>query len=82
MTIFWLSSMGASAALRSSFKYSVTVDGCYNDGSDINSETCVVGRGLEARGAIASSAGLGMMSAVAGLSALEMYACFSCPPLG
>jgi hypothetical protein len=82
MVIFWLSSMGASAALRSSFKYSVTVDGCYNNGSDINSETCVVERGLEARGAVASSAGLSMMSAVAGLSALEMYAPSSCPPLG
>jgi hypothetical protein len=82
MIIFWLLSMGASAALRAAFKYSVTVDGCYSDGSAINSETCVVERGLEVRDAVASSAGLSMMSAVAGLSALEMYAIFSCPPLG
>jgi hypothetical protein len=72
MVIFWLSSMGAAAALRSSFKYAVTVEECYNNGSEINSETCVVGRGLEARAAVASSAGLSMMSAVAGLSALEL----------
>jgi hypothetical protein len=78
MILFWLSSMGASAALRISFKYAVTVDGCSNDGSTINSETCVVERGLEARDAVASNAGLSMMSAVAGLSALEMYATFLC----
>ncbi|KAE9381123.1 hypothetical protein N431DRAFT_306763, partial [Stipitochalara longipes BDJ] len=78
MILFWLSSMGASAALRIAFRYPVTVDGCYSDGSTINSETCVVERGLEKRGAVASNAGLSMMSAVAGLSALEMFLFIVC----
>jgi hypothetical protein len=64
--------MGASAALRASFKYSVDVEGCYNNGHAIDSSTCIVDRGLEKRDAVASSTGLSMMSGVAGLSALEM----------
>jgi len=73
MVIFWLSAMGADAALRASFRYGVTVDGCYNDGSNINSEYCVVSRrGIEKRQAVADSTGLSIMSAIAGLSALEM----------
>ena len=72
LVIFWLSSMGASAALRSSFKYAVDIEGCYDDGAAIDSTTCVVDRSLEKRAAVADHAGLSMMSAVAGLSALEM----------
>lgn len=72
MFIFWLSGMGAAAALRASFKYSVTIDGCYNDGSLVNSSTCVVERSLQKRAAVATSTGLSIMSAIAGLSALEM----------
>ena len=64
--------MGASAALRASFKYSVSVEGCVNNGQAIDSTYCYVGRDLSKRGAVASSAGLSMMSGVAGLSALEM----------
>jgi hypothetical protein len=64
--------MGASAALRASFKYSVDVEGCVDNGQAIDSTTCIVDRGLEKRDAVASSAGLSMMSGVAGLSALEM----------
>jgi hypothetical protein len=71
MAVFWLATMGAAAALRASFKYSVTIEGCYNDGSLVNSETCVVERDLHKRAAVATQAGLAMMSAIAGLSALE-----------
>jgi hypothetical protein len=72
MFIFWLSGMGAAAALRASFKYTVTVEGCYSDGSLVNSSTCVVKRDLEKRAAVATSTGLSIMSAIAGLSALDM----------
>lgn len=71
MALFWLSAMGATAALRASFKYSVDVEGCYNNGQAISSETCVVTRGLEKRDAVVSHTGLDMMSGIAGLSALE-----------
>jgi hypothetical protein len=72
MAIFWLSSMGANAALRASFVVSVTAD-CWNDGSIVNSGHCIVERrGLEKRAAVANQAGLAKMSAIAGLSALEM----------
>ncbi|KAK3944403.1 hypothetical protein QBC46DRAFT_251896 [Diplogelasinospora grovesii] len=73
MAIFWLSSMGANAALRASFVYDVIVDGCYNDGSAVSSNHCIVSkRGMEKRAAVASAAGLAEISAIAGLSALEM----------
>jgi hypothetical protein len=64
--------MGAAAALRASFKYKVNVEGCVDNGQAIDSTTCIVDRGLEKRAAVASNAGLSMMSGVAGLSALEM----------
>jgi hypothetical protein len=73
MAIFWLSSMGANAALRASFIYSVNVEYCVNDGSAVSSNTCVVSkRGLERRAAVAGSVALAVMSAIAGLSALVM----------
>ncbi|KAE8442913.1 hypothetical protein EG329_002585 [Mollisiaceae sp. DMI_Dod_QoI] len=80
MFIFWLSAMGAAAALRASFKYSVTVDGCSNDGSLVNSETCVVER--DNGGAVADSDGLAILSAIAGLSALEMLLFAGCLIVG
>ncbi|KFZ13304.1 hypothetical protein V502_06694 [Pseudogymnoascus sp. VKM F-4520 (FW-2644)] len=72
MVIFWLSGMGAAAALRASFTYDVHVDGCVDDGSLVGSTTCVVERKVEKRMAVVFAAGLSSMSAVAGLSALEM----------
>jgi hypothetical protein len=73
MAIFWLSSMGANAAQRASFIYSVNVDYCWNDGSTVNSGHCVVSkRGLERRAAVAGRVALAVMSAIAGLSALVM----------
>ncbi len=71
MAVFWLSAMGATAALRASFKYTVDVEGCYSNGQAVDSTTCIVDRGLESRDAVASHAGLDMMSGIAGLSALE-----------
>ncbi|PBP18286.1 hypothetical protein BUE80_DR011024 [Diplocarpon rosae] len=67
--LFWLAAMGATAHLRSTFKYSVSVYGCYEDGSSVDSSTCVVGE----RAAVATKMGTRIMSAIAGLSALEMY---------
>ncbi|KAJ2899148.1 uncharacterized protein MKZ38_003395 [Zalerion maritima] len=72
MVIFWLSSMAAGAHLRASFKYSVNIFGCYDDGSSIDAHTCLAGRDLEKRAAVANDAGLSVLSAIAGLSALEM----------
>lgn len=76
MAILWLSSMGANAALRAEFTVKVNAD-CWDDGSAVNAGHCVVSRqtnGLSKRvAAVAGQAGLAEMSAVAGLSALEMY---------
>jgi hypothetical protein len=72
MGILWLSSMGANAALRSSFTVDVNAD-CSDDGSTFNAGHCVVSkRGLSKRFAVATQAGLAEMAAIAGLSALEM----------
>lgn len=72
MVIFWLSGMGAAAALRATFRFDVNVDECYDDGSMVGSTTCVVSRNMEKRAAVAGATGLSVMSAVAGVSALEM----------
>lgn len=77
MAIFWLSSMAANAALRASFVVAVDVD-CWDDGSAVNAGHCVPARrdtGLSSRAIVpvAGKTGLAEMSAVAGLSALEMY---------
>jgi len=72
MVLFWLAAMGATARLRSTFKYNVSIYGCYDDGSSVDSTTCLVGRALQARAAVATHLGLSIMSAIAGLSALVM----------
>ncbi|PVH80272.1 hypothetical protein DL98DRAFT_418815 [Cadophora sp. DSE1049] len=73
LVIFWLAAMGATAHLRSTFKYNVNIYGCYDDGSSVDSTTCLVGRdGLEKRAAVATKTGLAIMSSIAGLSALVM----------
>ncbi|KAB5518882.1 hypothetical protein GE09DRAFT_1230330 [Coniochaeta sp. 2T2.1] len=74
MAILWLSSMGANAALRATFTVNVNAD-CWDDGSAVNAGHCIVSRsfsGLSKRYAVAGKGGLAQMSAVAGLSALEM----------
>ena len=81
MAILWLSSMGANAALRATFVVDVNAS-CWDDGSAVNAGHCVVSRrsssGLSKRVvAVAGQAALAEMSAIAGLSALEMYVC--CP---
>lgn len=67
MAIFWLACMGANAALRATFTQDVTIEQCYNDGSTINSSTCTISR----RGTVATPVGLALISAIAGLSALN-----------
>jgi len=76
MAIFWLSSMGANAALRATFVVDVNAS-CWDDGSAVNAGHCVVSRrsinGLSKRVvAVAGQAALAELSAIAGLSALEM----------
>ncbi|OCL08791.1 hypothetical protein AOQ84DRAFT_439342 [Glonium stellatum] len=66
--IFWLASMADLAATRTSFKYPTTINGCVNYGYG---GICYKKRHLESR-AVATYGYLDMMSACAGLSALNM----------
>ncbi len=67
MALFWLASLGANAALRASFTQRVSVTDCYDDGSTVSSNHCTLAK----RVAIATDTGLAIMSAIAGLSALQ-----------
>ncbi|KAK3905159.1 hypothetical protein C8A05DRAFT_41865 [Staphylotrichum tortipilum] len=73
MVIFWLASLGANAALRASFTETVTVTGCYSDGSAVSAHYCNVAKraAIEKRAAVAGPVGLAVMSAIAGVSALN-----------
>jgi hypothetical protein len=69
--VFWLAAMAALAARRSTFRFATTINSCYNDGSggvcDRRRDT------LERRnGYVATYPYLNMMSAAAGLCAIEM----------
>ncbi|KAM7208305.1 hypothetical protein V8F20_001283 [Naviculisporaceae sp. PSN 640] len=70
IAIFWLASMGANAALRATFTEKVSVS-CYNDGSAISSNKCTYNNKVKKRAAVADDVGLALMSAIAGLSALN-----------
>ncbi|KAI1375816.1 hypothetical protein F4677DRAFT_101657 [Hypoxylon crocopeplum] len=67
MIIFWLAAMAASANRRSKFIVLVTAS-CVSDGSTINSGHCTVWK----RAGVATEGALGILSAIAGLSALVM----------
>ena len=67
MALFWLASLGANAALRASFNTKVSVTGCYDDGSAVSAHHCTIAK----RVAVATDTGLAIMSAIAGLSALQ-----------
>ncbi|KAF2964996.1 hypothetical protein GQX73_g8564 [Xylaria multiplex] len=67
MIVLWLASLGANAAFRSSFIYSVDAE-CSSDGSAINSGHCTVYK----RAAVATPTGLAVLSSVAGVSALPL----------
>ncbi|CAK7198067.1 hypothetical protein SEUCBS139899_000725 [Sporothrix eucalyptigena] len=74
MVIFWLASMGANAALRGTFRYTTSAE-CFDDGSTFNADTCYTSRKrdlLTKRAAVAGKGALAEMSAIAGLSALQM----------
>jgi hypothetical protein len=73
MALFWLASLGANAQLRASFTTPVNIESCYNDGSTISSNHCTVSSAKVKRAAVADALGLALMSAVAGVSALEWY---------
>jgi hypothetical protein len=70
MAIFWLASMGANAALRAQFKDNVNVQSCFENGQITNSRTCTFTK--RDPNALADQAGLAMISAIAGLSALQL----------
>jgi hypothetical protein len=68
--IFWLSSMAALAATRSTFIFPTTIDECVNYG---DGGVCDKKRDLIKRGYVATYAYLNMMSGSAGLAAIEMF---------
>ncbi|KAI1085541.1 hypothetical protein F5B20DRAFT_6665 [Whalleya microplaca] len=68
MIIFWLAAMAATANRRSKFTVPVNAS-CVSDGSTINSGVCTV---FEKRAGVATNGALGILSGIAGLSALEM----------
>ena len=67
MALFWLASLGANAALRATFTQKVSVTGCYNDGSTVSSNHCSLGKRVD----LVTDTGLAIISAIAGLSALQ-----------
>ncbi|KAI0882076.1 uncharacterized protein GGS22DRAFT_54279 [Annulohypoxylon maeteangense] len=67
MIIFWLAAMAGTANRRSKFTVSVTAS-CYSDGSAINSGHCTILK----RAGVANDAALGILSGIAGVSALTM----------
>ncbi|CAK7231550.1 hypothetical protein SBRCBS47491_007969 [Sporothrix bragantina] len=74
MIIFWLASMGANAALRGTFKYTTEAE-CFDDGSTFNAGTCYTSKRdgvISKRYAVAGKVALAEISAIAGLSAVQM----------
>jgi hypothetical protein len=72
MAVFWLASLGANAALRAEFNTTVNIESCTNDGSAVNSNMCTYSTKMKrAVGAVADQAGLAVISAIAGLSAVN-----------
>ncbi|TEA20667.1 hypothetical protein C8034_v008091 [Colletotrichum sidae] len=69
LAILWLSTMGAAAARRATFTVPVTAS-CASDGSAVNSGRCSV---VAKRYIVMGHGALAMLSAVAGLSALELF---------
>lgn len=67
LIVLWLASLGANAAFRAAFVNPVNTE-CYNDGSAINSNHCVVYK----RGYVAGPTGLAVLAGVAGLSAVPL----------
>ncbi|KAF3000357.1 hypothetical protein E8E14_004315 [Neopestalotiopsis sp. 37M] len=72
MIIFWLSAMGAVAAKRGDFTIPVNAD-CTSDGSAVNSGHCTISNKRAGVG-VATYAALDIMSAVAGLCAVIIFA--------
>jgi hypothetical protein len=66
MMILWLATFAAVAAKRAKFVFNVSVNGCFNDGSILNSETCFTKRS----NVILFKSGGDMLAAIAGLGAL------------
>lgn len=71
MTIMWLASLGANAALRATFRTPVNIESCYNDGSMLDSSTCTISKRADGP-AVAGKVGLALMSAVAGVSVIPL----------
>ena len=69
MVVFWLASMAALAALRSTFVIPTEIDGCVNYGYG---GICYKKRELAKR-AVATYGYLNMMAATAGFCAVELF---------
>ena len=67
LALFWMASLGANAALRAAFNTRVNIESCYDDGSSVSAHHCTISK----RATVANATGLALMSAIAGLSALE-----------
>jgi hypothetical protein len=67
LIVLWLASLGANAAFRAAFTTPVNTE-CYNDGSAVNSNHCIVYK----RGYVAGPTGLAALAGVAGLSAVPL----------
>lgn len=65
LVVLWLACWAATAAERAKYRWSVSVSGCYDDGSAFDSKTC-----FRKRDAIFFKSGLSMFSSIAGLGAL------------
>lgn len=70
MMILWLATFAAVAAKRAQFRFDVSVEGCFDDGSLFNSKTCYKKRDINKRDVILFKSGGDMLSAIAGLGAL------------
>ena len=68
MILFWLACLGAVAAKRATFVFSVNAT-CVNDGSAFNSGKCTINK----RAIVMDQASLGVMSGVAGVAAIEWF---------
>ncbi|KAH6884537.1 G-protein coupled receptor protein [Thelonectria olida] len=73
LVVLWLAAFASMAAKRAAYVVPVTVNGCVDDGSLVDSKTCYRRRAIEQmmkRDVILFKSGLAMTAAIAGLGAL------------
>ena len=69
MLVMWLASWAAVAAKRAQFRIPTSVSQCFDNGSLLNSKTCMRRRAIERRDVLFKK-GEAEMSAAAGIGAL------------